>query len=98
MAVMASCVSSRKTLYVAAKKAPCHGIAQRECLQVKTTIHQADWHYFYNQIAGFSYEEGYRYKLRVKEIKIKNPPADASRLQYQLIKIVSKTKQEAAMP
>jgi len=91
---MTSCVSSRKTLYVAAKKVSCQGVVPRKCLQVKTDMHQDDWHYFYNQIEGFSYEEGYRYKLRVKVTKLKNPPADASQLHYQLLKVIDKTKPE----
>lgn len=46
----------------------------------------------YQQIEGFEYEEGYSYFLEVKITEIENPPADASSLRYDLIKVISKTK------
>ena len=54
-----------------------------------------DWEYFYQTIQGFDYEEGFIYDLDVKIITIENPPADASSLQYQLIKLIEKYNPES---
>lgn len=41
-------------------------------------------------IEGFTYEEGYEYRLRVQKIHLANPPADGFIFEYKLIAIVSK--------
>lgn len=89
-----NCSTGYKTLYVAPHTSPCSGVGKTNCLLVKTDKDQAEWKYFYTNIEGFIYEGGYDYELLIKESKIENPPADASSIQYTLIKIVSKTKKE----
>ena len=42
------------------------------------------------EIEGFNYNEGFEYRILVKEYILVNPPADASNLRYVLIKIISK--------
>ena len=42
-------------------------------------------------IAGFTYEKGYEYKLLVEKTTLANPPADSSIFRYKLIKLLSKT-------
>lgn len=59
-------------------------------VQEDDKIGTEDWEYFYQTIQGFDYEEGFIYDLDVKIITIENPPADASSLQYQLIKLIEK--------
>lgn len=41
-------------------------------------------------IDGFSYEEGYTYRLKVKKTHLGNPPADGFTFTYTLIQIISK--------
>ena len=59
-------------------------------VQEDDKIGTEDWEYFYQAIKGFDYEEGFIYDLDVKIIAVENPPADASSLQYQLIKLIEK--------
>ena len=51
-----------------------------------------NWKYLYDEIEGFEYEAGYVYDLKVRKIKIQNPPQDASNLKYILQRVVSKEK------
>jgi len=50
------------------------------------------WNYFYSEIEGFDYEEGFLYNLEV-HISARTEPisADASSFQYVMIEIISKT-------
>lgn len=45
-------------------------------------------------IDGFTFEWGYTYSLKIKEIELANPPMDGSSVDYQLVKELSKTKVE----
>ena len=67
----------------------CVGVGPQKCMQVKTEP-DADYQYFYDQIEGFDYEEGYEYELSVQVESVENPPADASSIKYTLIEIVDK--------
>lgn len=51
-----------------------------------------NWQLFYNNIEGFTYQEGFIYTLKVKIEKVANPPADGSSLKYTLLEVVSKEK------
>lgn len=44
----------------------------------------------YSSIAGFTPVSGYTYRLLVREDKVENPPADASSVNYKLVRILSK--------
>lgn len=79
-----------RTLYIADKLADCTGVGKQKCMLVKSSPDE-EWTYFYDQIAGFDYEEGYNYELSVKVVDVENPPADASSQNYTLIELVSKT-------
>ena len=50
------------------------------------------WVNFYGEISGFKFEEGYKYKLEVKEEKIANPPADSSSIKTILVQVLNKEK------
>lgn len=90
--LFASCASNKATvkMVVASQKGDCVGVVPQKCLLVKKGG-DTNWTFFYNQIEGFDYEEGYEYVLEVKEEKVENVPADASSLKYILVKEVSKT-------
>ena len=86
-----SCSNSTKILYVSDTKVDCVGVAPQKCIQIKEEG-KTDWTYFYNEIEGFDFEEGFFYKLKVDIIEIENPPADGSSLHYKLIEILDKSK------
>ncbi len=75
-------------LIVKSQKAECMGVAPMECLQVKTSLDQADWQNFFSVINGFEFTEGESTLLKVKATHIDNPPADGSSIQYELIETV----------
>lgn len=81
------------TLYVDSKLVDCIGIVSQQCMFVRED-QNSEWKFFYNDITGFDYQPGYNYKLSVSVIEISNPPADASSIQYQLIKVDEKIKVE----
>lgn len=87
-----ACAANKATvkMVVASQQGDCVGVVPQKCLLVKTGSDTA-WTFFYNQIEGFNYEEGYEYVLEVKEVKVENAPADASSLKYVLVKEISKT-------
>ena len=79
-----------KMLIVADHLENCVGVGPQSCMLVKENPEE-EWTYFYDQIEGFEYEEGYTYELLVNEIPVPNPAADASSLRYELKNIISKT-------
>ena len=70
----------------------CQGLIEIQCLLVQEgdQIGTDRWEFFYTTIDGFDYEEGFLYDLDVKITEIENPPADASSLRYELIKLIEK--------
>lgn len=78
------------TLDVAPSRVPCTGIGVTECLQVREPP-DGSWQRFYDEVAGFTYEPGYWYVLRVARRPVANPPADGSSLAYRLLTVVSRT-------
>jgi len=79
-----------KMLIVADHLENCVGVGPQSCMLVKEKP-EDEWTYFYDQIEGFKYEEGFTYELLVNEIPVSNPAADASSLRYELKNIISKT-------
>lgn len=75
------------TLYVDSKLADCVGVSPQKCMLIKDDPN-SDWQMFYDKIEGFDYQEGTKYKIKVKITDVENPPADASSLKYTLIKIL----------
>jgi len=91
---IASMALGQETIKMQVKesKVHCTGVGPMECLQFKTGK-EKEWTYFYENIEGFDFEPGYRYKLKVEKSKREgNLPADASAYTYKLKKVVSKKK------
>ena len=76
-------------LEVAPSRVPCTGPFPRECLQVRSAP-DAPWEYFYDEIEGFAYEPGHRYRLRIARRAVPNPPQDASSYAYRLLAVLEK--------
>lgn len=85
---------SEKSLYVGPQLVDCVGVAPQKCMLVKEDP-QGEYEYFYGEIEGFVYEEGYTYELRVLVEPVANAPADASNLKYTLIEVISKDAAQA---
>ncbi len=66
----------------------CVGVGPRKCLEVDGML-------FYEGIDGFMHEEGHTYRLKIERYDAfpgeEEPPQDASRYGYRLIKVISKT-------
>lgn len=83
--------NTTSTLYVDSKLVDCVGVGPQQCMLTRENLN-SKWELFYDGIIGFDYQSGYEYKLSVSVTEIENPPADASSLQYKLIKIEEKSK------
>ncbi|MEA3335254.1 MAG: META domain-containing protein [Chloroflexota bacterium] len=83
-------------LYVGPTLVDCVGASPQKCMLVKQNP-EDDYQYFYDQIEGFDYEEGYEYQLLVNVQQVENPPADASSLKFTLVEMVEKTPVDAAV-
>ena len=69
-------------------KTPCSGLRQRLCYLVKSN-NADETTLFYNSIENFEFSWGHTYQISVLVTEIKNPPADASSVKYQLKQLVS---------
>ncbi|MBE9475206.1 MAG: META domain-containing protein, partial [Chloroflexi bacterium] len=65
------------------------GVGPQTCMLVKENP-EDEYTFFYDQIEGFNYEEGYEYELVIKEEQVENPPADASSIKWTLVSVESK--------
>lgn len=86
--------ATTKLVYVAAERQTCTGVAVQQCLKVRDT-EQAEWQLFYDEIEGFTPQPGVAYRLRIKEVTLKNPAADASSVRWVLDMII---EQEVVNP
>jgi len=79
-------------------KVPCTAAGPTQCLQIQKGENPdpTEWLSFYAPIAGFDFEAGYVYKLIVKETELdpSEVPADASSIEYTLVEILEKKKDE----
>ena len=82
----------RVTLEVDAHRVACTGEARTRCLRVRV-LPDTSWRRFYDPIAGFTFEEGYRWRLEVERRRVPNPPADGSSLAYRLVRVISKERE-----
>lgn len=86
------------TFWIDSERVSCMGVGEQTCyrIQENDVINDNDWLLFYDGIEGFDeqYETGYTYKISVTQIKIYNPSADGSSIQYILNKILSKKLDE----
>lgn len=79
-----------KLFYIDATRAKCEGVTTKQCLLVKKQG-QKEYELFYDNIEGFTYEEGNAYTIWVRE-ELKTPPiaADESIYKYVYVKTISK--------
>ena len=89
---LTGCSDSTDTtrLWIGPERVECEGVAPMMCLQVAES-EDGDYQLFHDTIEGFDYQEGTSYVIDVSITEVENPPADASSLQYTLIKIVEES-------
>lgn len=82
------------TLRVNYYREQCTGVEPQTCylVQQDQKVGTDEWNYFYDQIEGFDYEEGFIYTLKVRITPVANPPADGSDRKYTLLEVLSKEK------
>lgn len=83
--------ATQRFIYVAPERRPCTGVAPMQCLQVRERANQP-WQHHYGEIEGFQFEPGTAYRLRISEIKVANPPADAPDRRWVLETIVEQIR------
>lgn len=81
----ASCTSN---LYVSPRKADCVGVGPMKCYLVRTDP-ESNWVLHYSKIEGLKYREGLEYRLKVKKVHHRKPPADAPAITYHLVRVIS---------
>ena len=84
--------SSKVTMLIAPELADCVGEGPMKCMKVKYEQDE-DWQFFYSNIEGFDYKEGYRYTLLVEKLEVKDPPQGGSSLKYVLVEVVEQVEE-----
>lgn len=76
-----------RVVNVAGQRAPCTGVVPTLCLQVRTQPGAA-WELHHGEIEGFTWQSGTEYVIRVRELPVANPPADAPSLRWVLEEVL----------
>ena len=74
-------------LWIGPERVECEGVAPMMCMLVAES-EDGEYEYFYDEIAGFDYQEGTSYVIDVEITEVEDPPADASSLEYTLVEII----------
>ncbi len=77
-------------IYVGPFTKDCTGVAPMKCLEVRDSK-DAPWRLHYTGIVGFEHVPGIEYRLRIKEDRIANPPADSSSLVWYLDAVIEQS-------
>jgi heat shock protein HslJ len=85
----------QKTIWVAGQKERCDAAGARECYLVKDSP-DGEWTLFYDEIAGFDYDEGYEYEIVVAEVEVET--ADVLSKRWTLVGLVRKTDASLLLP
>lgn len=86
--VMGGSNGATKLVYVNSQRVPCDaGVLRTTCYQVRDSDNQP-WQYWYGDIAGFQYQPGSIYRLRVVEQPVLNPPPDMPAVQWTLDRVI----------
>jgi uncharacterized membrane protein len=80
-----------RSIWVAHRRVDCIGVAPQKCYLIKSTQYE-DWRFWYSEIEGFDFEEGYAYELLVREVPVEDPPADGSSVKLELVEVLLKVE------
>ena len=76
-----------KSIWVAHRRVDCIGVVPQKCYLIKSHQYE-DWRFWYSEIEGFEFEEGYAYELLVREVRVEDPPADAPAVKLELVEVL----------
>ena len=79
-----------REIEVDAQMVDCTGVGPQKCLRIRKGP-QAEWELWYSGIEGFTHKDGVKSRLRVREEKVPNPPADGSSLRLILLEVLEQT-------
>lgn len=82
-------LAQEMTVYLASEMTRCKGMLEVQCYQIKDSP-EKDYDIFVSSIDGFTFDEGYEYKLLVQKSYYENSPPNSAPY-YSLKKIISKT-------
>lgn len=77
---------TEKIVYIDSQRVECTGVGRMQCYRWRENENAA-WQLWYGPIEGLDFEPGVAYKLRVREYQVPNPPAEASSIRWQLLKV-----------
>lgn len=81
-------------LWIGPELLDCEGVAPQTCMQIAESA-DGEYEYFYDQIKGFSFEEGTSYVIDVSIEEVVDPPEDASSLRYTLVEIIEEVEADS---
>ncbi len=89
---LAACSSGVEStrMWIGPELVECEGVAPMMCMQV-AYAEDDEYQLFYEQIEGFTHEEGSAYVIDVSITEVDDPPADASSLRYTLIEVIDQS-------
>ncbi|WP_394830744.1 DUF4377 domain-containing protein [Pendulispora rubella] len=79
-----------REIEVDAQMVDCTGVGPQKCLRIRKNP-QAEWELWYSGIEGFTHKAGVKARLRIREEKVPNPPADGSSLRLILVEVLEQT-------
>ena len=85
-----------KEVIVASYRVDCVGVGPQTCYLYKEN-QEDEWKFFYSEISGLDYEPGYEYVIKVQVKVSGNDYQDASDYDFELIEVVSKTRDTKGM-
>lgn len=88
-AVHVAALDSTFIIDVAPQREPCTGVGPMQCLRVRFNGAE-NWQLFHSRIDGFTFESGYDWRLEVLRRTVHNPPADASRYTWSLVRVLER--------
>jgi heat shock protein HslJ len=91
--------NNEQIYWVNSLKSECTGVGSMECLQVQkgNELKPDGWTLLYSPIKGFEFEQGYIYKIIVKEeaVPAEKVPADGASTKYSLVKVIQKNRDDS---
>ena len=83
-----------RVIEVAAQTRTCSGVGPMQCLQWREAADQP-WQLLHGGIIGFEHQAGTSYALRVRELELPDPPADAPARRWMLDAMLRQAREPA---
>lgn len=80
---------AQKTVFVGPEKVDCEGEGPQTCYLVREDPDQ-QYDLFYDEIEGLEFQPGYEYEIVVSEVRVDDPPAGGSAMEWQLEEVIDK--------